>query len=130
MLLLTLPYGEDGKPNRNLTSNNPLWAFERVVSDRYQTIGSNIYAVYNPIKNLTLKSSVSGSIMSRRYNRFDAPNTRRGEQAGKPWGYGYYSTNNNREYLIENTANYNKEFCRWSFSCRCISGAIFPKMGV
>ena len=135
------PYGEDGKPNRNLTSNNPLWAFERVVSDRYQTIGSNIYAVYNPIKNLTLKSSVSGSIMSRRYNRFDAPNTRRGEQAGKPWGYGYYSTNNNREYLIENTANYNKEFVdgrlvvdvlagqsfqRWEYEDSYVQGENFP----
>ncbi len=121
------PYGADGKPNKNLTSNNPLWAFERVVTDRYQTIGSNFYAVYNPIKDLTLKTSISGNIMSRRYNRFDAPDTRRGEQAGKPWGYGYYSTNNNRDYLIENTANYIKNFVGGKLNVNLLAGQSFQR---
>ncbi|MEJ5103057.1 SusC/RagA family TonB-linked outer membrane protein [Chryseobacterium sp. MYb328] len=103
------PYAANGKINR-FNYNNPLWGFERQVTDKWQTVGANFFAIYNPIKEITLKTSLSGNIASRRYNRFDAPNTRRGEREGQPWGYGAYLTANNRDYLIENTAAYDKGF--------------------
>lgn len=133
-------YGINGKPNR-FGFNNPLWAFERKVSERWQNIGANFFAIYNPIKEITLKTSISGNIASKRYNRFDAPDTRRGENAGKPWGYGYYSTQNNRDYLIENTASYDKAFAdkrlkvsvlvgqsfqRWEYEDSFVEGENFP----
>lgn len=134
-------YAADGTPNRNLSSNNPLWGFERVVSDKWQRLGSNFFAIYNPIKDITLKTSISGNIASNRYMWFDAPNTRRGENAGVPYGYGYYSTQNNRDYLIENTASYDKGFVdnrlklnvllgqsfqRWEYEDSNLSGENFP----
>ncbi|WP_160137025.1 SusC/RagA family TonB-linked outer membrane protein [Chryseobacterium sp. c4a] len=133
-------YGANGKPNR-FNFNNPLFAFERQVSDKWQNIGANFFAIYNPIKEITLKTSISGNIASNRYNRFDAPNTRRGENAGVPWGYGYYSTANNRDYLIENTASYDKGFVdnrlklsvlvgqsfqRWEYEDSRVEGENFP----
>lgn len=134
-------YGADGRPNRNLNTNNPLWAFERQVSDKWQNIGANFFAIYNPIKEITLKTSISGNIASNRYNRFDAPSTRRGEKEGKPWGYGYYSMQNNRDFLIENTASYDKSFVdnklklnvlvgqsfqRWEYEDSYVAGENFP----
>lgn len=119
-------YGADGKPNR-FNFNNPLWAFERKVSEKWQNIGTNFFAIYNPIKDITLKTSVSGNIASKRYNRFDAPNTRRGENAGVPWGYGYYSTENNRDYLIENTASYDKKLVNNKLKISVLLGQSFQK---
>lgn len=119
-------YGADGKPNR-FNFNNPLWAFERKVSDRWQKIGSNFFAVYNPVKEITLKTSISGNLAVRRYNRYDAPNTRRGENAGVPWGYGYYSTANNRDYLIENTIAYDKRFADNKLKVSVLVGQSFQK---
>jgi TonB-linked SusC/RagA family outer membrane protein len=133
-------YGADGKPNR-FNFNNPLFAFERQVTDRWQNVGANFFAIYNPIKEITLKTSISGNIASQRYNRFDAPNTRRGENAGVPWGYGLYRTRNNRDYLIENTASYDKGFVdnrlklsvlvgqsfqRWEYEDSFVQGENFP----
>lgn len=120
-------YAPNGSINRNLNVNNPLFAFERVVSDRNQTFGSNLFAIYTPIKDLTFKTSLSGSISSNRYNRYDAPNTRRGEREGKPWGYGYYSTNNDRNFLIENTANYNKKFLDGKLGISLLAGQSFQR---
>ncbi|WHF50492.1 SusC/RagA family TonB-linked outer membrane protein [Chryseobacterium gotjawalense] len=119
------PYTADGKINRNMSTNNPLFAFERVVSDKWQRVGANFFATYNPIKDLTLKTSISGNLSVNRYNRYDAPNTRRGENAGVPWGYGYYSTQNNRDYLIENTATYNKKFADGKLNVNVIAGQSF-----
>jgi len=119
-------YGADGKPNR-FNYNNPLWAFERKVNEKWQNIGSNFFAIYNPIKEITLKTSLMGNIASKRFNRFDAPNTRRGENAGVPWGYGYYSTENNRDYLIENTANYDKGFLDNKLKLNVLVGQSFQK---
>lgn len=119
-------YRSDGKPNR-FNFNNPLWAFERKVSEKWQNIGTNFFAIYNPIKEITLKTSLSGNIASKRYNRFDAPNTRRGENAGVPWGYGYYSTANNRDYLIENTVSYDKSFIDKRLKISFLLGQSFQK---
>lgn len=120
-------YGADGKPNRNLNTNNPLWAFERRVSDKWQNVGANFFAIYNPIKDITLKTSISGNIASNRYNRFDAPNTRRGEKEGLPWGYGYYKTQNNRDFLVENTASYDKGFVDGKLKVNVLVGQSFQK---
>lgn len=119
------PYDANGKVNRNMSSNNPLHAFERVVDDKWQRLGANFFATYNPIKDLTLKTSISGNLSVNRYNRFDAPNTRRGELNGKPYGYGYYSTQNNRDYLIENTATYNTKFVDGKLNVNAIVGQSF-----
>ena len=119
------PYSADGKINRNMSTNNPLFAFERVVSDKWQRLGGNFYATYNPIKDLTLKTSISGNLSINRYNRYDAPNTRRGELAGVPYGYGYYSTQNNRDFLIENTATYNKKFVDGKLNINVVAGQSF-----
>lgn len=133
-------YDATGKINR-FNFQNPLFAFERKVNSRSQNFGANLYFEYSPIKSLVLKSSVSGNILSSRYNRFDAPDTRRGEKEGKPWGYGYYSTGNNRDYLIENTASYSKLFAddklkvtallgqsfqRWEYEDSYVAGENFP----
>lgn len=119
------PYDANGKINRDMSTNNPLFAFERVVSDKWQRLGANFFAAYNPIKELTLKTSVSGNLSINRYNRYDAPNTRRGEQAGVPYGFGYYSTQNNRDFLIENTANYNKKFVDGRLNVNIVAGQSF-----
>lgn len=119
------PYSADGKINRDMGTNNPLFAFERVVSDKWQRLGGNFYATYNPIKDLTLKTSISGNLSINRYNRYDAPNTRRGELEGKPYGYGYYSTQNNRDFLIENTATYNKKFVDGKLNINVVAGQSF-----
>ncbi len=119
------PYAADGSINRNMSTNNPLFAFERVVSDKWQSVGANFFAIYNPIEDLTLKTSISGNLAVNRYNRYDAPNTRRGELAGKPYGYGYYSTQNNRDYLIENTATYNKKFVDGKLNVNIVAGQSF-----
>ncbi|MBU8883524.1 SusC/RagA family TonB-linked outer membrane protein [Kaistella sp. DKR-2] len=121
------PYDANGKINRNLSTNNPLHAFERVVTDKWQRLGANFFAAYNPIKDLTLKTSISGNLSVNRYNRFDAPNTRRGELAGKPYGYGYYSTQNNRDYLIENTATYNSKFVDGKLNVNAVVGQSFQR---
>lgn len=118
-------YAANGSINRDMSTNNPLFAFERVVSDKWQRLGANFFATYNPIKDLTLKTSISGNLSVNRYNRFDAPNTRRGELAGKPYGYGYYSTQNNRDYLIENTATYNTKFVDGKLNINAIVGQSF-----
>lgn len=118
-------YAADGSINRDMSTNNPLFAFERVVSDKWQRLGANFYATYNPIKELTLKTSISGNLAVNRYNRYDAPNTRRGEREGLPYGYGYYSTANNRDYLIENTATYNKKFVDGKLNVNVVAGQSF-----
>lgn len=120
-------YGLDGRPNRNLNTNNPLWAFERKISDKTQNFGANFFAIYNPIKDVTLKTSISGGIVSNRYQWFDAPNTRRGEREGVPYGYGYYSTQNNRNYLVENTAAYDKAFVDNKLKINVLVGQSFQK---
>lgn len=119
------PYAANGKVNRDMSTNNPLHAFERVVDEKWQKMGANFYATYNPIKELTLKTAISGNLSVGRYNRFDAPNTRRGELAGKPYGYGYYSTANNRDYMIENTATYNTKFVDGKLNINAVVGQSF-----
>ncbi|MDP2454920.1 MULTISPECIES: SusC/RagA family TonB-linked outer membrane protein [unclassified Kaistella] len=118
-------YAADGSVNRAMSSNNPLHSFEREETDKWQRIGANFFAIYNPIKDITLKTSISGNLGLNRFNQFDAPNTRRGELNGKPYGYGYYSTKNNRDYLIENTATYDKKFADGKLSVNIIAGQSF-----
>ena len=42
-------------------------------------------------------------------------------------GYGYYSTNNNRDYLIENTANYIKNFVGGKLNVNLLAGQSFQR---
>ncbi|WP_321517032.1 TonB-dependent receptor [Marinifilum fragile] len=135
------PYDENGKLGR-YNFVNPLFAFERQLSEKWQNLGATFYFDFTPIEGLTWHSSASGNISNRRYNRFDAPNTKRGENGdGKPWGYGYYSTDNNRDFLIENTLTYsgrvfdNKlkytlmaghSFQEWRFEDSYVQGENFP----
>jgi TonB-linked SusC/RagA family outer membrane protein len=100
------PYDKDGKIGR-YNFVNPLFAFERKVTDKWRNLGATFYFDFTPIEGLTWHSSYSGNISNGRYNRFDAPNTKRGENGdGKSWGYGRYKTTDTRDYLIENTFTY------------------------
>ncbi|WP_343330479.1 TonB-dependent receptor [Polaribacter staleyi] len=135
------PYDSEGNV-AEITSNNPLYAFERKVTDIWQNVGARIYLEAELLEGLTWRPSVSGNIYSNRYNRFDAPDTRRGLNGdGIPTGYGYYSTQNNRDYIIENTLTYNHNFFndklkttllgghsfqKWSYEDSYLSGENFP----
>jgi TonB-linked SusC/RagA family outer membrane protein len=100
------PYDENGKIGR-YNFVNPLFAFEREVTDKWRNLGATFYFDFTPIDGLTWHSSYSGNTSNGRYNRFDAPNTKRGENGdGEPWGYGRYKTIDTRDFLIENTITY------------------------
>ncbi|CAI9428720.1 Outer membrane cobalamin receptor protein [Candidatus Ornithobacterium hominis] len=115
-------YGNKGKPYRG-NFKNPLWAFEREVASRWQTVGGQFYFDLTPLAGLTWHSSFSGNIDNERYNRFDAPNTKRGENGdGVPTGYGRYSTKNNRNYQIENTLTYDNKFFENNLSLNFLAG--------
>ncbi len=102
------PYDNNGKLGR-YNFINPLFAFERQVTDKWQRLGGTFFFDVTPIKGFVWHSAYSGNVNNNRYNRYDAPNTKRGENGeGKPWGYGYYSTDNNRDYQIENTLTFSK----------------------
>ena len=121
---------------------NPLFGFERQVSDIWQNTGGNIYFNVTPFEGLLWRSAYSGSIRNQRYNRFDAPNTRRGLNGdGIPTGYGLYQTSNLRDYQIENTINYDKKlfddklklnfllghsFQKWDYEDSYVQGEKFP----
>ena len=135
------PTDENGKILR-YNFVNPLFGFERYVTDIWQNTGGNVYFNITPFEGLLWRSAYSGNIRNRRYNRFDAPNTRRGENGdGVPTGYGYYETNNIRDYQIENTINYDKtlfedklklnvllghSFQRWDYEDSYVQGEKFP----
>lgn len=122
------PYNPDGTINSNGGSNNPLFAFQRQVTDKWQNLGGTLFFNYEILKGLTWRSAYSGNIASRRYNRFDAPNTRRGLNGdGVPTGYGYYGTDNNRDYLMENTLTYDKSFVDSRLKMTLLSGHTFQK---
>ena len=135
------PYDANGKLGR-YNFVNPLFAFEREVTDKWQNFGGTFFFDVTPIKGLVWHSAYSGNVNVNRYNRYDAPNTKRGENGdGLPWGYGYYSTQNNRDYQIENTLTYagslfeNKlkytilaghSFQEWRFEDSYVAGENFP----
>lgn len=98
-------YDENGKPYRG-SFTNPLWAFEREVSSKYYKIGGSGYFDWTIIDGLIWHSSIGGNIYSMRYNRYDASDTRRGEAAGVPTGYGRYETGTYTDYVFENTLTY------------------------
>lgn len=103
-------YGEDGKLYRG-NFQNPLFAFQREVNERWQRVGGQFYFDLEPVQGLVWHSSYSGYIGNRRYNRYDAPHTKRGENGdGVPTGYGRYETDNDRNYLLENTVTYSNKF--------------------
>ncbi|WP_420188091.1 SusC/RagA family TonB-linked outer membrane protein [Bacteroides pyogenes] len=90
---------------------NPLFGFQRQVTNIWQNTGGNLYLNVTPFEGLVWRSAYSGTIRNRRYNRYDAPNTRRGLNGdGQPTGYGYYGTDNDRDYQIENTITYSDSF--------------------
>ncbi len=121
---------------------NPLFGFERQVTDIWQNTSGNLYFNVTPFEGLVWRSAYSGSIRNGRYNRYDAPNTRRGLNGdGEPTGYGYYGTNNNRDYQIENTVTYTGDFFneklklnfllghsyqQWDYEDSYVSGEKFP----
>lgn len=98
-------YDDEGKLNKNYLTN-PLINFDRLVEASNLRLAGNAYFDWDIIKGLTWHSSAGGNIRNYRYNRYDAPNTRLGENAGLPVGYGYYSTQYDRSYIIENTLTY------------------------
>ncbi len=98
-------YGEDGKPFRG-TFTNPLWAFERQITEKYYRVGGSAYFDWNIINGLVWHASIGGNINSMRNNRYDAADTRRGEAAGVPLGYGRYLTGMYTDYVFENTLTY------------------------
>ncbi|WP_064967073.1 SusC/RagA family TonB-linked outer membrane protein [Tenacibaculum ovolyticum] len=121
------PYDSEGKiAVHNFT--NPLFAFERKVTDKWQNLGGTLFFDVTPIESIVWHSAFSGNIRSNRYNRYDAPNTRRGLNGdGKPTGYGYYSTENNRDYLIENTVTYKDEFANDKLRVNFLAGHSFQQ---
>lgn len=135
------PYDSNGKIAVH-SFINPLFAFERKVSDVWQNLGASLYFDVNPIEKITWHSAFSGNIRSNRYNRFDAPNTRRGLNGdGVPTGYGRYTTRNNRDFLIENTVTYSDLFAndklkttllaghsyqKWAYEASSLAGEKFP----
>ncbi len=121
------PYDSNGNPQK-LTFNNPLFAFQRDVTDKWQNLGGSLYFDITPIEDLVWHSAVSGTIGSNRYNRFDAPSTDRGLNGdGIPTGYGYYSTKNNRDYLVENTLTYERLFANDKLKVNVLGGHSFQK---
>ena len=135
------PYDAEGKiAVHNFV--NPLFAFERQVTDKWQNLGGTLFLDVTPIQSVVWHSAFSGNIRSNRYNRYDAPNTRRGLNGdGVPTGYGLYSTENNRDYLIENTVTYTDKFAndklkltllgghsfqQWDYESAYVAGENFP----
>ena len=136
-----LPRDKDGKI---LSYNfvNPLFGFERQLSDIWQNTGGSIYFDVRPLEGLLWRSAYSGNIRNQRYNVYDAPNTRRGLNGdGIPTGYGLYQTQNQRDYQIENTINYDKKlfedklklnfllghsFQKWDYEDSQVEGEKFP----
>ncbi len=131
---------ENGKIKDGTGFRNPLYAFERELTDTWQNTGGTFYFDVKPIEGLVWHSAYSGNIRSNRYNLFDAPNTKRGAD-GEKNGFGYYRTKNNRDYLIENTVNYDRKFFneklkfnvllghsfqKWSYEDSFIQGQNFP----
>ncbi|GET46167.1 SusC/RagA family TonB-linked outer membrane protein [Capnocytophaga felis] len=122
------PYTEDGKLNRNLGVNNPLHAFERYVISEWQRVGGTFYMNYDILEGLRWRSAYTGNLNVNRYNRYDAPNTKRGENGdGVPTGYGYYSTQNNRDFQSENTLTYDKSFFDKKLKLNFLAGHSFQK---
>lgn len=135
------PYDSNGKIAR-YSFINPLFAFEREISNKWQRLGGTFFFDVTPISGLVWHSAYSGNLNVRRYNRYDAPNTRRGENgSGVPFGYGYYSSENNRDYQVENTFTYSKSlldnklkftllaghsFQNWMYEDCNLSGENFP----
>lgn len=121
------PYDADGKIG-NYNFVNPLYAFERQLTDKWQDVGGTFYFDVTPIDGLVWHSSYSGNIANNRYNRFDAPNTKRGLNGdGVPTGYGYYGTTNNRDYQVENTVTYATKFFDSKLKFNLLGGHSFQK---
>lgn len=95
----------DGKLYRGKFTN-PLWAFQRQISDKYYRVGGSAYFDWTITNGLVWHSSISGNIASRRFKTYDAANTKRGEAAGIPVGYGSYDTETFTDYVVENTLTY------------------------
>ncbi|MGV4529415.1 SusC/RagA family TonB-linked outer membrane protein [Ornithobacterium rhinotracheale] len=118
----TAPAYKDGKIYKG-AFKNPLWAFERDEVSHWQKLGGQFYFDVEPLKDLKWRSTYSGSIDNGRINRYDAPSTRRGQNGdGKPTGYGYYKTNNNRNYQFENTLTWNKSFFNKNLKMNLLAG--------
>lgn len=80
------------------------------------------------LKNLRWRSAFTGNLAVRRYNRYDAPNTRRGENGdGVPTGYGYYLNQNDRDYQVENTLTYDNLFLGGKLKFNLLLGHSFQK---
>lgn len=136
-----LPYDNNGKIAR-YSFNNPLFAFERQITDKWQRLGGTFFFDVTPIDGLVWHSAYSGNVNINRYNRYDAPNTKRGENgSGQPWGYGYYGSENDRDYQLENTLTYSKSLLNnklrftllaghtlqhWSYEDSYLQGENFP----
>ncbi|CAL2106142.1 TonB-dependent starch-binding outer membrane protein SusC [Tenacibaculum sp. 190524A02b] len=121
------PYTADGKI-AEYTFRNPLYAFERQLTSKWQNLGGTFYFDVKPVESVVWHSAYSGNIRSNRYNRYDAPNTRRGLNGdGVPTGYGYYSTDNNRDYLIENTVTFRDSFFNDKLNVNLLGGHSFQK---
>ncbi|MFZ3563124.1 SusC/RagA family TonB-linked outer membrane protein [Tenacibaculum finnmarkense] len=121
------PYNKDGSiAIHNFT--NPLFAFERKLTDKWQNLGGTLFFDVTPVKSLVWHAAFSGNIRSNRYNSYDAPNTKRGLNGDAvPTGYGTYSTENNRDYLIENTLSYTKRYANDKLKVNVLAGHSFQK---
>ncbi|MEG1685606.1 MAG: TonB-dependent receptor [Bacteroides sp.] len=96
------PAMENGKPYRG-TFTNPMFAFERKISDKWTRLGASAFFDWTIIKGLVWHASISGDINSERYNRYDASDTKKGESLK---GSGNYSTAYYSDYIAENTLTY------------------------
>jgi len=99
---------ENGKAIDNPSVNNPLFAFERKVSSKWTTLAGVGFADWDIIDGLKYHFSISGNIANNRYNRFNPPSSRQGLVKKKPVGFGYYGTEYNTDFLVENTLTYIK----------------------
>ncbi|MBN1990867.1 MAG: TonB-dependent receptor [Bacteroidales bacterium] len=121
------PTDDNGKLTRG-SFVNPLMAFERQITDKWQELGGSFYFDVTPISGLVWHSAYSGDVAVNRYNRFDAPNTKRGENGGgAPTGHGYYSTENNRSFQIENTITYSGNLFEQKLRYSILGGHSFQK---
>lgn len=136
------PTDEDGNPIAYQGFTNPLYAFQRQLTDKWTNLGGVFFADVTPFKGFVWHSSVSGNLSLRRFNRYDSPESRQGlDGDNNPLGKGYYSMEYNRDFLVENTFTYKgalldgdltytallgHSFQKWQYEDAYVQGQGFP----
>lgn len=107
------PYQPDGSYTRpvltqNASSRNPL-ALLKDVTDYVKTFRGlgNLYAEWQPVKGLTLRTSGGGDIIAYRRDYYRPATV---PSSGTPVANGFNNTGQNINLLWENTANYKTTF--------------------